>query len=109
MPRFGPLLPAPEAARRSLLEHVVATGRFLWRERETKRLVQRTRAAMLKRLALSHPGWAALPEPELRTQLAALSGLSELDIMRALHKEDFAHPHEFTNLIRNLEHMRKLL
>ncbi len=30
IPRFGPLEPDPPPARRSLLEHIVASGRFLW-------------------------------------------------------------------------------
>lgn len=30
IPRFGPLEPAGEPPRRSLLEHIVASGRFLW-------------------------------------------------------------------------------
>jgi hypothetical protein len=30
IPRFGPLEPAEEPPRRSLLEHIVASGRFLW-------------------------------------------------------------------------------
>jgi hypothetical protein len=30
IPRFGPLEPAEEPPRRSLIEHIVASGRFLW-------------------------------------------------------------------------------
>jgi hypothetical protein len=30
IPRFGPLVPDAPPVRRSLLEHVVASGRFLW-------------------------------------------------------------------------------
>jgi len=30
IPRFGPLVPDAPAVRRSLLEHIVASGRFLW-------------------------------------------------------------------------------
>lgn len=109
LPRFGPLMPAPDAARRSLLEHVDATARFLWREGEARRLVQRTRAAMWKRLSLAHPAWTALPEVKLRNQLAEFTGESEMDIFRALSQNDFAHPREYTHVIQILENLRKRL
>lgn len=51
IPRFGPLEPAGEPARRSLLEHIVASGRFLWSRGAGAYLLEavRERAARLAR------------------------------------------------------------
>jgi hypothetical protein len=43
VPRFGPLLPDPEPARRRLVEHVIASGRFLWSRGERDYLVEAAR------------------------------------------------------------------
>ena len=43
IPRFGPLEPDPPPVRRSLLEHIVASGRFLWSRGATAELVEAVR------------------------------------------------------------------
>jgi hypothetical protein len=43
IPRFGPLEPDAPPARRSLLEHVVASGRFLWSRGATAALLEAVR------------------------------------------------------------------
>jgi hypothetical protein len=43
IPRFGPLVPDAPPARRSLLEHVVASGRFLWSRGAGAQLVEAVR------------------------------------------------------------------
>ena len=43
--RLGPLLPDPETDRRSLLEHIEATGVFLWRQGHSAVLLDSARAA----------------------------------------------------------------
>lgn len=60
IPRFGPLAPAASPERRSLGEHIVASGRFLWSRGQDRYLVAavRERAMRLARLR-------GLPEPEL--------------------------------------------
>lgn len=108
-PRFGPLLPEPDAARRSLLEHVDASGRLLWKEGAGDRLVKVTRAALLSRIESTHPAWARLPMPQLQVQLAEFSRLPGQQLLRALFEDHYATPAEFTAAIRTLEHLRKLL
>lgn len=108
-PRFGPLLPAPDPARRSLLEHVDASGRLLWHEGAGDRLVTATRAAVLLRIERTHPAWARLPLPKLHVQLAEFSRLPDDQLFRALFEDHYATPAEFTAAIRTLEHLRKIL
>ncbi|MBL0209942.1 MAG: DUF4350 domain-containing protein [Holophagaceae bacterium] len=108
-PRFGPLMPVPDPARRSLLEHVDASGRLLWHEGAGDRLVKVTRAALMARIESTHPAWARLPLPLLQVQLAAFSQLPDQQLLRALFEDHYATPAEFTAAIRTLEHLRKLL
>lgn len=69
MQRFGPQLPPPEIERRSLLEHVVASGEHLWRYGYGSRLHTAVRDAFLARLRRRDPQAAAL---EGEAQLALL-------------------------------------
>lgn len=60
MRRFGPLVPAPARDRRSLLEHVAASGEHQWRYGDGDRLYEATREAFLARLRRRDPQAAAL-------------------------------------------------
>lgn len=108
-PRFGPPIPEPEPSRRSLLEHLAATGRFLWRHRDGQRLLRATREALFHRLHRVHPGWASLPPDELCQRLAAHTGLPEPDVFHALRYDRHPDPRDFTRAIRTLDHMRTQL
>ena len=48
IPRFGPLEPDAPPARRSLIEHVVASGRFLWSRGAGAHLVEAVRERALR-------------------------------------------------------------
>lgn len=83
--RFGPWLPEPPVARRSLLEHLVASGRFLWRQGGgPEALVAVTRAAVLRRAARLHPAFPTLPEAERWAYLADRAGLPVAEVAEAL-------------------------
>ena len=107
--RFGPLLPEPTGARRRLLEHIEASGHFLWRYRQTEFLLRGARQAVLKKLKIVHPDWLHLPPSELSQQLAQLGKLSAEEIEAALYH---IQPHTeiaFTQTIRLLAQIRKML
>lgn len=107
--RFGPLIPDPPEGRRSLLEHLVACGRFQWAQRKGISLLQATREATLAKMHRVHPGWGDLASGELRSRLAQFSGLKEERIARALHQEHITDPREFTEAIQTLDLIRKRL
>lgn len=73
--RFGPLLPSPLQPRRSLLEHVDASGEHLLRYGKLAVLHRSMRAAVLARLRRRDPLAAALEGSEQATLLAARLGL----------------------------------
>ncbi|MEA3412643.1 MAG: DUF4350 domain-containing protein [Pseudomonadota bacterium] len=47
-PRFGPLVPTPVPGRRSLIEHVDASGRYYWRSGGGDRLLGAVETALLR-------------------------------------------------------------
>ncbi len=59
-PRFGPRLPEPSPRRRSLLEHLSASARLLWRGGAGLHLLGRTRAALEHRAQRLNPAYGAL-------------------------------------------------
>lgn len=60
--RFGSVLPAPAAERRSLLEHVSASGELLLRQHQGPRLHAAVRALVLQRLRARAPLAAELQD-----------------------------------------------
>ena len=107
--RFGPRIPDPPEGRRSLLEHLIACGRFQWVQRDGIALLRSSREAALARLQRVHPGWEQLQFQELCTRLAEFSGLSEARIAQALRQEVITDPREFTEAIQTLDLIRKQL
>jgi hypothetical protein len=109
--RFGPLLPDPPRDRRSLLEHVEASGDFLWRTGRGDELVQGARQALLHRIDVREPGWRSLPAPELVQRLAAGTRLPAARIDRALHGShgSAATPADLVQTLQTLETLRRTL
>ncbi|RKZ39918.1 MAG: hypothetical protein DRQ41_10020 [Gammaproteobacteria bacterium] len=82
--RFGPLLPVPPKTRRRLLEHIEASGHFLWRQHQTTLLRYSAVQALLKRLESVHPDWVRLSHTQLSQRLAEVCGLPAEEIEKAL-------------------------
>lgn len=78
-PRYGTVLPDPPPARRRLLDHLRAGGRFLWSRGLRARLAAAAREAALRRVARAYPDFAHAPHAEQTARLAALSGLAPTD------------------------------
>lgn len=107
--RFGPPLPTPTLERRRLLDHVKASGLFLWRTGHHERLLQGARDALHRDLSLQHPGLAKRAQTEQAAQLARLSGCNEEDIYRAMFQPCAADEFEFTRTIQLLANLRTKL
>lgn len=78
-PRYGTVLPDAPPARRRLLDHLRAGGRFLWSRGLRARLANAAREAALRRVARAHPDFAHAPHAEQAARLAALAGLTPAD------------------------------
>ena len=78
-PRFGPVAPDLPPARRRLLDHLRASGRYYWSQGLRARLVLAARDAALRRIARSQPDFAAAAANEKQQRLAALVGIRPED------------------------------
>jgi hypothetical protein len=106
--RFGPLVPDPPRDRRSLLEHVEASGDFLWRNGRGAELVQSARQALLARVDVREPGWRSLPRADLVQRLATGARLPAARVDRALHGS-VATPADLVQAVQILETLRRSL
>mgnify|MGYP003393665404 CR=1 FL=1 len=75
MIRFGPIAPDPDFARRSLIDHLAAAGRFRWRAGNRMALVGAARAFVTDQAARSVPGFAQLSAGEQQERLCVVTGL----------------------------------
>lgn len=93
MQRFGPRLGAPASERRSLLEHIVASGEHAYRYGYAHLLHAAVRDAFLARLRRRDPQAAALEgEPQLVLLGARFPDVPAPEIREAL-QSPFAHDH----------------
>jgi hypothetical protein len=81
-PRFGPVRPDPPPARRRLLDHLRASGRFFWTQGLRGRLVAAARDAALRRVARAQPGFAQASQAERTARVAALAQIPPEDAQR---------------------------
>ena len=109
MQRFGPPVPAPAAERRSLLEHVRASGEHLYRYGRGVMLYAAVRQAFLARLRRRDAVAAALSgEPQVAA-IAERTGLPADRIRTALHAPASHDRQAFRDRIALLIHLRNRL
>lgn len=107
--RVGPAMPAPEEARRSLLEHVQASGEHLRRHGLAATLHAAMREAFLARLRRRDPMAAALEGAARVEAIAARTGLPAADIEYALRSPRPRDGNDFRLRIARLVEMRTRL
>jgi len=108
-PRLGPIRPDPPPIRRRLMEHIEASGQFIWRHRGAPNLVNAAREAMTNSIRRRHPEWLRLSEQEQRDHLREISGLSADEVRLALETGDVADEAQFTAIVGKLETIRRAL
>lgn len=109
MQRFGPLLPAPQAERRSLLEHVTASGEHAWRYGYGHLLHAAVRDAFLARLRRRDPVAAALDGEPQAALIAARVDLTPAQVREALSTPMPRDPAGFRSRIATLIRLRNRL
>ena len=107
--RFGPWLPSPLQARRTLLEHVEASGEHLLRYGKQAHLQHAMRDNVLLLLRRRDPLAAAMEGDTQAALLAARTGLPAASLRAALDTRPPATPHEFRQRIAGLIALRKRL
>lgn len=110
--RFGPLLAEPPAGRRSLLEHLEASGRWIWRSDhgvERRALIEPLRRRVAARIEARQPGWAQLPGWELVQRLAAAAELAPAEVAEALSGPVITDEASFLAAVQVLARVRRSL
>jgi hypothetical protein len=108
-PRFGPMAPDAEPARRRLLDHLRASGRFQWSAGGAATLAEAAREAALRRVARAHTDFAALTPAEQRARLAAQFDLPAEEAARVLRPGRDAQPAEFVAAMRVFQRIHERL
>ncbi len=107
--RFGPIAPDPQPARRRLLDHLRASGRFQWTAGGAATLAEAAREAALRRVARAQPDFTALAPPERRARLAASFDLPAAEAERVLRPAQNLQPGEFVNAMRVFQRIHERL
>lgn len=107
--RLGPLQQPAASERRSLREHITASGLYLWRNQNRTSLFLSVRSALLEQLAQSRPQWARLGDRDLAEKLAQLADIAPERILPVLQAKTADRENEFTQYIEILSTIRKRL
>jgi hypothetical protein len=108
-PRFGPVAPDAPPARRRLLDHLRASGRYYWAKGLRGELVIAARDAALRRLARAQPDFASAPHAEKISRLASLTGISHEEARRFLAAGGAMRGADFIELARDAQRMHAAL
>lgn len=107
MRRFGPQLPDPDDRRRAMLEHIDASGRWLWKStRGREIMLAAMRRATERTLARRIPELRKMPQERQIERIAADGKMSRADLERALQDAPGRLPIEFTRQIQILQELR---
>ncbi|MBZ0112605.1 MAG: DUF4350 domain-containing protein [Thermoanaerobaculia bacterium] len=107
--RIGPILDYGSKPRRSLLEHIRASGDLLWRLGESERLLAGVRRAVRRRAMQRHPGWHSLSPREQVVEMASLSDVSGGLLDQALDAAGGSEPATFTRRVKTLDRVWRSL
>ena len=101
--RFGPVRDRPSLARRSMLEHLDASGSLLWRHHRQRGLVAALRRTVRRRLARRSPAIAHLQGQALAEAVAALTEQPVDTIRRVLVEPPPTDRAAFVEMVRTLQ------
>jgi len=104
-PRFGPVAPDAPPARRRLLDHLRASGRYYWAKGLRSRLVVAARDAALFRLARAQPDFATATQAEKISRLSSLVKIPKEEAARFIAASGQMRGADF---IRVTQHAQKI-
>lgn len=105
--RFGPMLPIPSIERRSLMEHIAASGAWLWKaEGGRQQLLEAARRDTLALIRLRAPALARMQPDPMAEALATLAGVTHSHVIEALQSDALPQVAQFTRQIRTLQILR---
>lgn len=108
-PRFGPVAPDAPPARRRLLDHLRACGRFYWANNLRSRLVVAARDAALRRVARAQPDFGDASQAEKARRLSSLIGIAEPDATRFLGAAGQMRGADFIHVVQHAQRIHSAL
>lgn len=102
--RFGPLQRLHSTQQRSMLEHLLASGRFHWQQKKPDSLLQPVRQQITRKARRHVPQWSDWSEAQQIDWLHELSQLEHQHIHELLH----ASPTKEREVVQLLQHLQKL-
>lgn len=106
--RFGPLVAAPQTARRSLAEQIRGTGQFALRNAGGEALHAAAVRALEETARRRIPRYARLSEEERGTALAGLTGIAAESLTAAMYHPRLQRSHDLRSAIALIEAARRL-
>ena len=107
--RFGPLQKPAASNRRSLREHIIASGLYQWRNHNRTSLFLNVKTALLEQVTQTRPLWTQLSEKELADKLSKIAGIPADKVLGVLQSKAVDKENEFTQYIEVLSLIRKRL
>jgi hypothetical protein len=108
-PRFGPVMPDAPPARRRLLDHLRASGRYYWAKGLRNRLIVAARDAALRRVARAQPDFAAAPVEERAARLSALVSVSREEAERFIRAGGAVRGADFIRIMHTAQRIHSAL
>jgi hypothetical protein len=108
-PRFGPIAPDPPTARRRLLDHLRASGRYYWARGMRGRLVTAARDAALRHVAQAHPDFGYATPDQRAEHLAALAAMTPEEARRFMAAADAPNGADFVQLMNTAQRIHSAL
>lgn len=107
VPTFGPMILPEPPVRRSIVEHVNASGTFVWKQRGASSLARAASSAIVHKAERHRPGIGRMPLAEQAKIIAEITDMDPQTVFDAL-RSDFGHQaREFTRHMQTLHRVRK--
>jgi len=109
VPRFGRVADAPARDRRSLLEHLAASGRFQWQHGAGAQLAEAARELALRKVQSAHPALVGLSPKELAEDLKQRFRLRAEQVQRIVVGGNVGTPMQFLEAIQIYQRLHRRL
>jgi hypothetical protein len=108
-PRFGPVQPDGPPARRRLIDHLRASGRFYWAQGLRAGLVIAARDAALRRIARVQPDFALASAAERAARVCALARIQPEEAQRFIGAGGHLRGAEFIRIMHTAQRIHSAL
>ncbi len=111
--RFGPLMNDEQIERRSLMEHIQASGYYRWHNKQSGYLLSKVQKTLWDKIQTAHPGIRRENPVQAFIKLEEITGIKEILIKESLTRVDSSvdnlSEQDFFKRIKMMEVIRKKL